>query len=305
MYGALYNSTDFLLRRNTQTAVDLAPVFWYNQASSTILAHKEQVIMKGKQNRLARILSPQTGRGLIVAVDHGMALGPMTGIENMSTVFDMLEPYTDAWLMTKGIYTYVYKPQGKKGVILRASGAATIAGPDITAEGVTATVKELLALSADAVAFNIYIGSPNEHETLRAFSLLASDCRRWEMPLVGVTAIGKEKEKAQEAKFIALCARVAAEHGADIVKTYYTAENFDKVTASCPVPVAIAGGPKCDTDEETLAMIRGCLDHGAAGIVMGRNIWQSSRAVPLIKAVRAMIHEDVSLEAAVAMLHKD
>lgn len=260
--------------------------------------------MKGKQNRLARILNPQTGRGLIVAVDHGMALGPITGIEDTGKVFDMLEPYTDAWLMTKGIFAHVYKPQGRKGVILRASGGATIAGPDITAEGVTATVEELLMLSADAVAFNVFIGSDNEHETLRSFSALAADCRRWGMPLVGVTAVGKDKEKAQDPKFIALCARVAAEHGADLVKTYFTAENFDKVTASCPVPVAIAGGPKCDTDEETLAMIRGCLDNGAAGIVMGRNIWQSQRAVLLIKAVRAMIHEDISLNDAVTLLHK-
>jgi DhnA family fructose-bisphosphate aldolase class Ia len=259
--------------------------------------------MKGKKNRLSRILSPETGRGLIVAIDHGMALGPMTGIENPSKVFETLESWTDAWLMTKGIFTHVYEPKGNKGIILRASGGATIAGPDITREGVTASVEELLMLSADAVAFSVYIGSPNEHETLRSLSMLADSCRRWEIPLVGVTAVGKDKEKAQDPKFIALCARVAAEHGADIVKTYYTAEDFEKVTAGCPVPIAIAGGPKCDTDEETLAMIRGSLDRGAAGIVMGRNIWQSPRAVALIQAVHAMIHDDTSLKEAVDLLN--
>jgi DhnA family fructose-bisphosphate aldolase class Ia len=259
--------------------------------------------MKGKKNRLSRILSPETGRGLIVAIDHGMALGPMTGIENPGKVFETLEPWTDAWLMTKGIFTHVYEPKGNKGIILRASGGATIAGPDITREGVTASVEELLMLSADAVAFSVYIGSPNEHETLRSLSMLADSCRRWEIPLVGVTAVGKDKEKAQDPKFIALCARVAAEHGADIVKTYYTAEDFEKVTAGCPVPIAIAGGPKCDTDEETLAMIRGSLDRGAAGIVMGRNIWQSPRAVALIQAVHAMIHDDTSLKEAVDLLN--
>ena len=158
-------------------------------------------------------------------------------------------------------------------------------------------------LSADAVAFSVYIGSPNEHETLRGLSMLADACRRWEVPLVGVTAVGKDNEKAQDPKFIALCARVAAEHGADIVKTYYTAEDFEKVTAGCPVPIAIAGGPKCDTDEETLAMIRGSLDRGAAGIVMGRNIWQSPHAVALIQAVHAMIHDDTSLKEAVDLLN--
>ena len=259
--------------------------------------------MNGKKNRLARILNPETGRGLIVAIDHGMALGPMTGLEDPTKVFEMLEPYVDAWLMTKGIFTHAYQPKGQKGIILRASGGATIAGPDITLERQTASVEELLMLSADAVAFSAYIGSVNEHETLVTLSRVAENCRRWQVPLVGVCAVGKDKEKKEDPKFIALGARVAAEHGADIVKTYYTAKDFDKVTASCPVPIVIAGGPKCETDEETLSMIRGALDGGAAGIVMGRNIWQSPRPVPLIKAVRALIHENVSLENSIAIMH--
>ncbi len=259
--------------------------------------------MKGYQNRLSRILNPETGRGLIVAMDHGMALGPMTGIEKPAAVFETLEPYIDAWLMTKGVFTHVYQPRGGKGLILRASGAATIAGPDITREGPTATVEELLSLSADAVAASAYIGGPNEHETLRHLAAVATECRRWQVPLVGVIGVGKEvKEKTQDPRFIALGARVAAEHGADIVKTYYTPTGFDQVTASCPVPIAIAGGPKCETDRDTLAMIRGSLDSGAAGIVMGRNIWQSPRPVALIKVVRAMIHQNLGLEEAVAQL---
>jgi putative autoinducer-2 (AI-2) aldolase len=258
--------------------------------------------MKGMTNRLSRILKPENGRGLIVAMDHGMALGPMTGIERPGEVFERLEPHTDAWLMTKGILTHVYQPRGSAGIILRASGGATIAGPDLTHEGITASVEELLSLSADAVACSAFIGSPNEHETLVHMSRVAESCRRWQIPLVGVIGVGKDEEKTQDPRFIALGARVAAEHGADIVKTYYTAEGFEKVTQGCPVPVAIAGGPKCETDEETLAMIRGALDQGAAGIVMGRNIWQSDVAVPLIKSVRAMIHEDAGLKEAVAIL---
>lgn len=258
--------------------------------------------MQGIENRLARILNPKSGRGLIVAMDHGMALGPMTGIEKPGPVFETLEPYTDAWLMTKGVFTYAYRPRGDRGIILRASGGATIAGPDITAEGPTATVEELVSLSADAVAVSAYIGSQNEHETLRHMAATAGCCRRWGLPLVGVIGVGKDKEKAEDPKFIALGARVAAEHGADLVKTYYTARDFDKVTGGCPVPVAIAGGPKCDTDEDTLAMIRGALDGGAAGIVMGRNIWQSARPAALMQIVRAMIHEDLPLKDAVERL---
>ncbi len=259
--------------------------------------------MKGKINRLSRILDPKTGRGLIIAIDHGMALGPMTGIENPGKVFDTLDQYTDAWLMTKGIFTHVYKPRGNKGIILRASGGASIAGPDLTRELSTASVEELLSLSADAVACSAYIGTANEHETLQHMSKVAESCRRWQIPLLGVVGVGKDTEKKQDPRFIALGARVAAEHGADIVKTYYTAMDFDTVTAGCPVPIAIAGGPKCETDEDTLAMIRGALDGGASGIVMGRNIWQSQRPVPLIKAVRALIHENISLEKAVAILN--
>ncbi len=258
--------------------------------------------MKGFKNRLARILRPQTGRGLIIAMDHGMALGPMHGIEDPRQVFETLEPYTDAWLMTKGIFTHAYEPAGRKGVILRASGGATIAGPDLTREGLTASVGELISLSADAVAFSVFIGSANEHDTLVRMSRVAESCRRWQVPLAAVIGVGKDKEKAQDPRFIALGARVAAEHGADIVKTYYTVEDFDKVTGGCPVPVVIAGGPKCETDQETLAMIRGALDHGAAGIVMGRNIWQSERPIPLIQAVAAMIHEDIDLKEAVSRL---
>ena len=258
--------------------------------------------MKGKQNRLARILSPDTKRGLVVAIDHGMALGPMTGIEEPARVFETLAPYVDAWLMTEGIFTHVYEPRGRTGIILRASGGATIVGPDITHESVTASVEELLTLSADAVACAAYIGSPNEHVTLTHMSRVAESCRRWGVPLVGVIGVGHDKEKTQDPRFIALGARVAAEHGADIVKTYYTPEDFDKVTRGCPVPIVIAGGPKCETDEETLQMIRGALDDGACGIVMGRNIWQSERPIELIGAVRALIHEDASLDEAVALL---
>ena len=258
--------------------------------------------MKGKINRLSRIINPETGRSLIVAIDHGMALGPMTGIGQPDQVFGKLDPYADAWLMTKGIFTHTYHPAGHKGIILRASGGATIVGPDITREGITATVEELLSLSADAVAISAYIGSANEHETLRNLSMIAGECRKWQIPLVGVVGIGKDEEKAQDARFIALGARVVAEHGADIVKTYYTVEDFEKVTSGCPVPVAIAGGPKCETDEDTLKMIRGALDGGASGIVMGRNIWQSEHPVKLIKAVRAMIHENIGLKEAVDML---
>ena len=261
--------------------------------------------MKGKLNRLSRIISPRTQRSLVVAVDHGMALGPLMGIIDIAKTLRELNDDADAWLMTKGILTYAYQPDGKTGIILRASGATTISGPDLTEEDLTSSVEEALFLGVDAVAVTAFIGSPHEHETLKNMARLAESCRRWDVPLVGVVGVGKNEEKMFDPRFLALGARVVAEHGADIVKTYYTPEGFDKVVAGCPIPVMIAGGPKCDTEVETLEMIFGALHDGAAGIVMGRNIWQSPNPSKLIKIVRAMIHENLGLKDARERLEEE
>jgi putative autoinducer-2 (AI-2) aldolase len=187
-------------------------------------------------------------------------------------------------------------------MILRISGGATIVGPDITHESIVSSVDEALRINADAVSVNCFIGFENEHQTLENLGKISDECRKWNMPLAGVHAAGKDREKMMDPRLIALGARVLAELGADIVKTYYTPEGFDKVVAGCPVPVMIAGGPKCETDADTLAMIRSALDQGASGIVMGRNIWQTENPVRLIKIVRAMIHEDLKLDEGVRML---
>lgn len=261
--------------------------------------------MNGMDLRLRRILRQETGRSLVVAVDHGMALGPMTGIVDLKTTVSMLDATQtiDAWLITKGMYTYAFEPAGSPGIIMRASGAATIAGPDLTHEGITSSVQEALTLGADAVAVSAFIGSNFEHQTLVDMARMATDCRRWNVPMLGVMGLGKtNEEKKKDPRFIALGARVGAEHGADIIKTYYTETDFDKVVAGCPVPVMIAGGPKCDTDLDTLAMIHGALQNGARGIVMGRNVWQSGHPAALLEAVAALIHENFSVKEAAQLL---
>jgi putative autoinducer-2 (AI-2) aldolase len=236
-----------------------------------------------------------------MAIDHGMALGPMTGIADVAGVIEKLAATgkVDAWLLTKGILANCFDPDGRQGIILRASGAATIAGEDLTNEGLTASVETALRLGADAVATSAFIGSTNEHETLRNMAFLADECHRYDLPLLGVLGVGKTLEdKKLDPQYLALGARVAAEHGADMVKTYFTPLGFEKVTAGCPVPVMIAGGPKCDTDLDTLKMIDGALRGGARGIVMGRNIWQSPRAVDLLEVVWQMIHEGLTVDEA-------
>jgi putative autoinducer-2 (AI-2) aldolase len=259
----------------------------------------------GKRNRMNRILSPTTGRGLIVAIDHGMALGPMTGITDITATIKRLSSTgkVNAWLLTKGILSNCFEPDGKQGIILRASGAATIAGPDLTHEGLTTSVETALRLGADALATTAFIGSSYEHETLVNMALLADECHQYGLPMLGVLGVGKALEdKTTDSQYIALGARVAAEHGADMVKTYFTVSGFEKVTKGCPVPVMIAGGPKCDTDLDTLKMIGGALAGGAKGIVMGRNIWQSPHPEELLDVVWNMIHQGLSIEEAAQAL---
>lgn len=261
--------------------------------------------MDGMQMRLRRIFRGETGRSLVVAVDHGMALGPMTGLLNIKETIDRLDAtgLVDTWLLTKGIFKYAFNSRGCPGTLLRISGGATIAGPELTREGLTGTVEEGLALGADGVAVSAFIGSPYEHETLINLAGVAGQCHRWNMPLLGVVGVGKiNEDKKQDPRFIALGARVAAEHGVDLVKTYYTERNFDRVVAGCPVPVLIAGGPKCETDLDTLKMVHGAIQGGARGIVMGRNIWQSPHPEALLAAVDGIIHRNLAAQEAFELL---
>jgi len=243
----------------------------------------------------------------VVAIDHGMALGPLAGIKNVKETVSRLDStgLVDAWLLTKGVYRYAFEPAHTPGIILRISGGATITGPELTREGQTATLEDALAAGADAVATSAFIGSPYEHETLIGLARAASACRKWNMPLLGVVGLGKiNEEQKKDARFIALGARVAAEHGADLVKTYYTEQDFEQVIGGCPVPVLIAGGPKCETDVDTLKMISGAINGGARGIVMGRNVWQSPHPEALLAAVHGIIHQNFSVQEAKDLLEE-
>jgi putative autoinducer-2 (AI-2) aldolase len=263
--------------------------------------------MEGLQIRLRKILRSETGRSLVVAIDHGMALGPMAGIIDTSDTVKRLDAtgLVDAWLLTKGLLRYSFEPVSKPGIIMRISGGATVVGPELTREGLTATVEEALAAGADAVAASAFIGSPYEHDTLVNLARTADRCRRWNVPLLGVVGLGKTNEdKKKDPRFMALSARVAAEHGADLVKAYYTEERFDKVVAGCPVPILIAGGPRCETDLDTLKMIHGAMQGGARGIVMGRNVWQSPHPEALLAAAHGIIHQGMDVQEANDLLEE-
>ncbi len=256
----------------------------------------------GKTNRLARVFNSADGNGVMLALDHGMALGPITGLERPGDVTRTLSPYADALMATKGVFNHCFAPDGRIGVVLRVSGATTIAGPDLTHEGLTASVEEAIRLSADAVATSIFVGTTNERESIENLAMLASECSLYDIPVLAVTAVGKDREKQFDSRYLKLACRVAAEHGADMVKTYYTPDSFESVTGSCPVPVIIAGGPRMGTDVDVLRMARAAMDEGARGIDMGRNVWQNPNPRGMIRALWAIVHDGASVEDAAAIL---
>jgi putative autoinducer-2 (AI-2) aldolase len=243
----------------------------------------------GMKNRLSRIIKPETGRALILPIDHGYFLGPTRRLEDPWRTVEPLLPYCDALMLTRGILRSSIKPFADVPVVLRVSGGSSILSEDLSNETITTSVVEAARLNASALALSIFVGSKHEHQTLSNLAALVDDAEDFGIPVLAVTAVGKELEK-RDARYLALCCRIAAELGARFVKTYYC-EGFEKVVEGCPVPVLIAGGPKMDTELDALQTTYDALQGGAVGVIMGRNIWQNDHAVAMIRAVRSVIHE--------------
>ena len=164
-------------------------------------------------------------------------------------------------------------------------------GEDLANEGLTTSIREIVRLNASAVSMSVFVGSKYEHQSLINLTKLVDECEDYGIPVMAVTAVGKELEK-REARYLALCCRIAAELGARVVKTYYCTEKFEKVVEGCPVPVVIAGGPKVDSEMEVFEFIYDGMQKGAIGVNLGRNIWQSEHPVAIIRAIRAIIHDN-------------
>ena len=250
----------------------------------------------GMKNRLSRIIKPETGHTVMLAVDHGYFLGPTHKLENAAATIHPLLPYADALMLTRGILRTSVDPGSDIPVVLRVSGGTSIISEDLSNEDITTSMEEAVRLNAAAVALSIFIGTEHEQQTLVNLSYLVDIGNEYGIPVLAVTAVGKELGK-RDVRFLALSCRIAAELGASFVKTYYCDE-FEKVVESCPVPVVIAGGPKLETELDALQMAHDALQKGAAGVDMGRNIWQSDHPVPMIKAVRAVVHEKASPQQA-------
>ncbi|UCE44056.1 MAG: 3-hydroxy-5-phosphonooxypentane-2,4-dione thiolase LsrF, partial [Candidatus Bathyarchaeota archaeon] len=199
-----------------------------------------------------------------------------------------LLPHCDAIFVTRGVLRNCIDPKSAKPIILRVSGGTSMVGGDLSNEGITTSINEAIRLNVCAVGLSIFVGSKHEHQTLVNLAKLVDEAEEYGIPVMAVTAVGREMEK-RTARYLALCCRIAAELGARVVKTYWC-ENFDKVVDGCPVPVVMAGGPKVETELEVFEFVHDGLQRGAIGVNLGRNVWKNKHPVAMIKALRLVIH---------------
>jgi 3-hydroxy-5-phosphonooxypentane-2,4-dione thiolase len=256
----------------------------------------------GMKNRISKIIRPEDNRCVMLAVDHGYFLGPTERVEVPSNTIKPLLSYADSLMLTRGILRTSVNPNNNIPIVLRVSGASSIIGEDLSNETITTSVEEAIRLNATCLALSIFVGSKYEHQTLSNLAKLVDEGERYGIPVLAVTAVGKEM--ARDARYLSLSCRIAAELGAHIVKTYYC-ENFEKVIEGCPIPVIIAGGKKLPKEVDALELAYNAVQHGAAGVDMGRNIWQSDYPVEMIKAVRSIVHENLNVNEAYNSLLSD
>lgn len=256
----------------------------------------------GMQNRMGRIIRPDTGRTVMLAVDHGYFLGPTTSLEVPRRTIEPLLAYVDALMLTRGILRTSVPPTTGVSTVLRVSGGVSILGDDLANEGITTTMKDAVRLNAAAVALSVFVGSPYERQTLLNLANLVNEGEEYGVPVLAVTAVGKELQR-RDARYLALCCRIAAELGARMVKTYYC-DGFEQVVEGCPVPIVIAGGPKLPTEWEVFQLTYNAVQRGAVGVDMGRNIWQHEFPASMAKAVSQIVHRGASPEDALEVLEQ-
>ncbi|MFQ6060472.1 MAG: 3-hydroxy-5-phosphonooxypentane-2,4-dione thiolase [Thermoplasmata archaeon] len=257
----------------------------------------------GMRNRLSRIIKPKTGHTVMLAVDHGYFLGPTRKLEDPQKTISPLIRYADALMLTRGVLRSSVNPGSDVPVVLRVSGGTSIVGENLANEGITTSMEEALRLNVSAVALSIFVGTPYEKQTLMNLSELVNQGEEYGIPVLAVTAVGKELER-RDARYLSLCCRIASELGAHFVKTYYC-DGFEKVVEGCPVPLVIAGGPKLDTEMDAFKMTYDALETGAVGVDMGRNIWQNPYPVAMIKAVRSIVHKKYTPKEALDVFERE
>ena len=262
--------------------------------------------MVGKLIRLERIMNRDTGRAVIVPLDHGVTVGPIDGLIDMkATVNQVASGGANAIVLHKGLVEGGHRRRGKDvGLIIHLSGSTALS-PFPNAKALVCTVEEALRLGADAISIHINIGNGSEREMLADLGLVARQARDWGIPLLAMMYPRGEKIKDEyDPDVIRHVARLGAELGADIVKVSYTGsvESFRRVVAGCPVPVVIAGGPKMSSDRDILEMVKGSIEAGGAGASIGRNVFQHRDPSRMVGAISLLVHENSSVEEALSFL---
>jgi putative autoinducer-2 (AI-2) aldolase len=242
----------------------------------------------GMKNRLARTFNPQSGRTVMLAVDHGYIQGPTSGLERIDLSIVPLLPQCDALFCTRGILRSVIPADSTKPMVLRASGGASIL-KELSNEQIALDMEDAVRLNAAGVGVQVYVGSDFETQTIHNMTRLVDTGLRVGMPVMGITAVGKDMKR--DAQYFRLACRIIAELGAQYVKTYYVDEGFETVTSSCPVPIVMAGGKKLP-ELDALTMAYNAVQQGAAGVDMGRNIFQSDAPQAMIAAINAVVHQN-------------
>ena len=257
----------------------------------------------GMRNRFARMFRPPSGNSVMLAVDHGYFMGPTRRLEDVGATVRPLLPYADAVALTRGVLRASIPPESSTPIVLRVSGGATVLQEDLSHEAITTSMADAARLNVSAVALSVFVGAPHEHPSLVNLAKLVDDGEEAGIPVMAITAVGKELEK-RDARYLALACRVSAEIGARLVKTYFC-DGFEKVVEGCPVPLVVAGGPKLDSDRAALELAHGAIEAGARGLDMGRNIWQSERPVAMLKALRSIVHEKATVREALEVLETE
>jgi putative autoinducer-2 (AI-2) aldolase len=250
----------------------------------------------GMKNRLSRIIKPETGRCVMLAVDHGYFQGPTTGLEDLRETVTPLLPHADALMLCRGALRNCVDPEGAPPIVLRMSGGnSMVRREELDDETITVCVEDAIRLNASAMTLSIYVGSPHQRQTIANLAKLIDAGERYGIPVLAVTAVGAEL--VRDARYLGLASRIAAETGAHYVKTYFCEPDFEKVVAGCPVSIVIAGGKKLP-EREALELAHKAVSQGASGVDMGRNIFQSEWPVAMIQAVRKIVHESASVDEA-------
>ena len=242
----------------------------------------------GMKNRLARIFNPENGRTVMLAIDHGYFQGPTTGLERIDVNILPLVPYANTLMLTRGILRSIVPPSDTTPIVLRVSGGTSIL-KELSNEEITVDIEESIRLNVCAMAVQVFIGGEHEKQSIANMTRMVNEGTRYGIPTLAVTAVGKDM--VRDARYFRLATRICAELGAHYIKTYYVEEDFETITSCCPVPIVVAGGKKIP-ELDALTMAYNAIQGGAAGVDMGRNIFQSEAPTAMIQAVNAVVHKN-------------